>query len=197
MVDPWLQWAKDRSNGRDPSRAIADEVKRHGRAMLVETFVALSLAIVVATRVVFLMGQHAHGFTLVASVFLTVWTGALAVTLLVLRRGTYRLTDDTPRGHLELSRRRLESQVRLVLPMRIGIGAMGLFLAVWLPWLTWFAPHSRRQPIGTGLTRIAVAALLIAFLFAVLGRLKEVTRERIAAIDSLLGHLDKKSKPRS
>jgi hypothetical protein len=133
---------------------------------------------------------------LFASGFLTVWTAALAITLLVLRRGTYRLAEDTPRGHLELSRRRMESQLRLVLPMRLGIGAMGLFLAVWLPWLTWFAPHSRRQPIGTGLVRIAVAGLLIAFLFAVLGRLREVTRERIAAVDSLLGHLDKGSKSR-
>jgi hypothetical protein len=196
MLDPWVQWAKDRGNGRDPSRAIADEVKRHGRAMLVETFVAIALALVVGTRVVFLMGQRARGFTLFASAFLTVWTSALAITLLVLRRGTYRLGEDTPRGHLELSRRRLDSQLRLVLPMRLGIGAMGLFLAVWLPWLTWVAPHSRRQPLGTGLVRIAVAAFLVAFLFAVLGRLEELTRERIAAVDSLLGHLDKKSKAR-
>jgi hypothetical protein len=197
MVDPWVQWAKDAENGRERSRAIADEVKRHGRAMLIETFVAVALAIVVGTRVMVLMGQRARGFALFASSFLTAWTGALAITLLLLRRRTYRITDDTPRGHLELTRRRMLSQLRLILPMRIGIGAMGAFLAVWLPWLTWFAPHSRRQPVGTGIVRLAVAGLLIALLLAVLGRLKEITRERIGAVDSLLAQLDKKTKPRA
>ncbi len=186
MLDPWVQWANDRKKGRDPSRLIADEVNRQTRAMWVETFVALALAGIVATRVVVQMGHHAHGFVLVTTGFLTVWTGALAITLLVLRRGTFLVRDRSARGLLELARRRFVAQDRLILPMRIGIGVMGAFLAVWLPWLTWFAPHSRRQPVGAGLVRIAIAGVLIAFLFAVLKRLRVVTRERIAAVDSLL-----------
>ncbi len=185
-VDPWVQWAKDGRAGRDPSRAIGAEVKHQGRAMALETLVAVALAAVVAWRVVWQMGHGARGVQLFASVFLTAWTGALAVTLVALRVGTYRLRDDSPRGHLALARRRILSQLRLITPMRIALAAMAAFLGFWLPWLTWFAPHIQRQPVSTGLMRIGAAAALLWFLFAVVARLRVVTRERLDAVDSLI-----------
>lgn len=191
MLDPWLKWAKERREGRDPSREIRDEVVRQSRAMVLEMFISISLAGIVGWRVIWQMGHHARGVTLIASSFLTGWTGALAITLIVLRRGTFMMREDTPRGHLDLSRRRMVSLMKLTAPMRVGLGAMGLFLAFWLPWQTWFAPHLRRQSVTTGLVRMAIAAALLWFLFAVLKRLREVTAERITAIDSLLESVDR------
>ena len=42
-----------------------------------------------------------------------------------------------------------------------------------------------------GLVQIAIATALLWFLFAVLKRLREVTAERITAIDSLLERVDR------
>lgn len=191
MIDPWVKWANDRREGRDPSREIRDEVLRQGRAMVLETFIAVALAGIVGWRVVWQMGHRAHGVALFASGFLTAWTGALAATLIILRSGTYLLRDDTPRGHLEISRKRMVSLLRLHQPMRIGLILMGAFLAFELPWLTWFAPHMRRLSVGMGLFRVVAAALLLWLLFAVLSRLRVITNERVAAIDSLLERVDR------
>ena len=83
------------------------------------------------------------------------------------------------------------SLLRLIRPMRVGLILMGAFLAFWLPWKIWFETQLRREPIWFGLGRIAVAALLLWLLFAVLSRLRVLTDERVAAIDSLLERVDR------